>query len=74
MGLLMTVILWIGILTVVSIIFRILWKFADGIEQAEQLDLQWQQYLNELQQYDYNAFQYWQLIYEQHFKKSRQQR
>ena len=59
---------WIAVLIVISIIFRLLWKFAAKIEKEEQEEQQWLTYIEQLSQYDPQAAMQWQIMFDQKFK------
>ena len=54
---------WIGLLIIMAIVFRWLWKLAAKIEQEELEEKQWLEYIAWMQQYDpYQAMQ-WQELF-----------
>jgi len=58
---------WIGVLSIITFIFWMLWRYARRIEEAEYEERQWRTYIDQLWQIDPPQAQYWQDQFEMKF-------
>ena len=55
-------IVWIGILLVLAVLFRLLWGFADRLDRKEKDEREWESYLQDLWKIDPEQAAYWEWL------------
>ena len=63
------IMLWIIILSIVAVVFWLLWWLAASIEHAEQEEMQFREYIEQMRMYDGFQANYLQMIYDQRYKR-----